>query len=273
MNNFYQRAITGILYVAVTVAAIIISPVLSAVLFLVIALITVSEFLINFKGRARPHLGLSLVISVMVYAIIALQTMEILTDVYLLLLIAPILVLFALELFRQKKHPFLNIMFTLVAIVYVIVPLALLNNIYQFGFQTGSEPYQFLLAFFVLIWVNDTGAYLSGLLIGKHKLLPSVSPKKTWEGFFGGALLALVIAWLAGNYFGDYQNIWYVFYAIIIIIFATVGDLVESLLKRNFNVKDSGDILPGHGGMLDRFDGVLLSAPAIFLYMKLILEC
>ncbi|MCF8308361.1 MAG: phosphatidate cytidylyltransferase [Bacteroidales bacterium] len=272
MNNFYQRAITGILYVAITVTAIIISPVITAILFLVIGLLTVSEFLINFKGRARPHLGFSLLISAMVYAIIALHTMEIFNDVYLLLLIAPVLAFFALELFRREKNPFLNITFALIAMVYVIVPLALLNNIYQFGFQTGSEPYQFLLAFFVLIWVNDTGAYLTGLLIGKHKLLPSVSPKKTWEGFFGGALLALVIAWLAGNYFENYQNISYVFYAIIIIIFATVGDLVESLLKRNFNVKDSGSILPGHGGMLDRFDGVLLSAPAIFLYMKLILE-
>lgn len=272
MNNFYQRAITGILYVAVTVAAIIISPVITAVLFLVIALITVSEFLINFKGHARPHLVFSLVISVMVYAIIALHTMENLKDVYLLLLIIPVLALFALEQFRREKHPFLNIKFTLVALLYVIVPLALLNNIYQFGFQTGNEPYLFLLAFFVLIWVNDTGAYLTGLLIGKHKLLPAVSPKKTWEGFFGGALLAIVIAWVAGYYFEEYHNISYVFYAIIIIIFATVGDLVESLLKRNFNVKDSGSILPGHGGMLDRFDGVLLSAPAIYLYIKLILE-
>lgn len=257
---------------AITVAAIIISPTATAIFFLVIALFTVYEFLKTFKGRARPHVSFSLVISAIVYAVIALHSLQVITDIYLTLLIIPVLALFALELFRHKKTPFLNIAVSLVAMVYVVMPLALLNNIYHFGFLTDSETFQFILTFFILVWVNDTGAYVTGLLIGKHKLLPSVSPKKTWEGFFGGAFLALVIGWLAGNYFDDSQNISYVLYATIIIIFATIGDLVESLLKRNFNVKDSGTILPGHGGMLDRFDGVLLSAPAIFLYIKFFLN-
>jgi len=269
VNNFYLRAITGILYVAVTLSAILIHPVTVAILFMIVALFTLTEFLNTFKGKARPHIGFSLLIGALFYAFIALHSMAFLKDEHLLLLVIPVIGIFTMELFRQEKSPFLNMAVLLMGLVYIVIPLALLNNINAFGNITSGADYQFLLAFFVMVWINDTGAYLTGLLIGKHKLFPSVSPKKTWEGFFGGAILTLITGWLAGVYFVGCQGVNYVIYAIIIIIFATLGDLVESLLKRDFNVKDSGSILPGHGGMLDRFDGVLLSSPLIFLYIKL----
>lgn len=268
MNNFYLRAITGILYVAVTLSAILIHPVTAAILFLIVALFTLAEFLKTFKGKARPHIGFSIFIGAVFYVFIAFHSMDFLKDRHLPLLIIPVIAIFTVELFRYEKTPFLNMAVLFVGLVYVIMPLALLNNINTFGSMTGGADYQFLLAFFVMVWINDTGAYLTGLLIGKHKLFPSVSPKKTWEGFFGGAILTLITGWLAGIYFVGYQDVNYVIYALIIIIFATLGDLVESLLKRNFNVKDSGSILPGHGGMLDRFDGVLLSSPLVFLYIN-----
>lgn len=268
VSNFYQRTVTGILYVAITIVAILINPIAAAALFFVVALFTVGEFLKTFKGRARPQVGFSLIISALVYVVIALRAIGIFEDQHLALLILPVIAIFPMELFRKEKTPFLNMAVLLVALVYVVIPLALLNNIYQFGLLAEGKDYQFLLTFFILVWINDTGAYLTGLLIGKHKLFPSVSPKKTWEGFFGGVLLTLLAGWVAGFYIFDFQGINYVVCAGIIIIFATIGDLVESLLKRDFNVKDSGSILPGHGGLLDRFDGVLLSSPVIFLYIK-----
>ncbi len=271
MNNFYLRATTGILYVAVTVSAILIHALTTAALFLVVALFTQAEFLKTFKGKAKPHLGFSLLVSAVLYVIIALHSMGTLEDKHLLLLILPVIAIYTIELFRGEKAHFLNMAVLLVGLVYIVFPLALLNTIYQFGNLTTGADYQFILTFFAMVWINDTGAYATGLLIGKHKLFPSVSPKKTWEGFFGGALFTLITGWVAGIYFVGYQDVNYVIYALIIIIFATLGDLVESLLKRNFNVKDSGSILPGHGGMLDRFDGVLLSSPVIFLYIKFII--
>lgn len=268
MNNFYLRAITGILYVAVAVSAILIHTLTTAALFLVVALFTQAEFLKTFKGKAKPHMGFSLLVSAVLYVVIALHSMRFIEDQHLLLLILPVIAIFTVELFRREKTPFLNMAVILVGLVYIVLPLALLNTIYQFGSLTTGADYQFILTFFAMVWINDTGAYATGLLIGKHKLFPSVSPKKTWEGFFGGALFTLITGWFAGIYFVGYQDVNYVIYALIIIIFATLGDLVESLLKRNFNVKDSGSILPGHGGMLDRFDGVLLSSPVIFLYIN-----
>lgn len=268
MNNLYLRTVTGIIYVAITVGAIIFSPYVTSVLFLMITLTAVAEFLKIFRGRARPILSLTLIISGIVYGVIALQSLDVLIPKHLTLLVIPVLAVFAIELFRKSTTPFLNIAVTFVVLLYVVLPLALLNNLYEFGIILNGASFQFILTFFILIWVNDTGAYLTGLLIGRNRMYPAVSPKKTWEGFVGGAVLALLAGWLSARYIDGFEEVSWVVFTVIIIIFATVGDLVESKLKRNFNVKDSGSILPGHGGILDRFDGVLLSAPVLFLYIK-----
>jgi len=118
---------------------------------------------------------------------------------------------------------------------------------------------------FILIWSSDTFAYCSGRLFGKHKMAPTISPKKTWEGFIGGVILTLVLCYFIESRFGYLRGNW-IIVGVLVATFAPLGDLVESQLKRNFNVKDSGNIIPGHGGILDRLDSFILCAPVIYIY-------
>jgi phosphatidate cytidylyltransferase len=135
--------------------------------------------------------------------------------------------------------------------------------------HSGPQHYGIVLGFFLLIWLNDTGAYFIGSLIGKHKLFERISPGKTWEGSAGGTLFALLTAWGLSYIFPQIDRTHWLILAIITVVTGTLGDLVESMLKRSLGIKDSGNILPGHGGMLDRFDAVLLSAPFVFVYLAL----
>lgn len=271
MNNFFQRLITGVLYVATTVAAIVLHPATAAVLFGIGAFLSQREFLQTFNGTSKPHIGLSLFSGVFIYVLISLHALSFIKSQWLGFLFLPIIAIFIAELYRNQESPFQNIGTTIISFVYVVAPFSLLNYIYQYGESLSEYAYQFILAFFILVWINDTLAYVTGLLAGRHKLFPRISPKKTWEGFFGGFLFSLAAGYgLFVVFLGSSMETW-LGYAAIVAIFATFGDLVESMLKRNFEVKDSGNILPGHGGMLDRFDGVLLASPAVYLYLKFII--
>lgn len=178
------------------------------------------------------------------------------------------------ELFRNKEKPLVNIAFTLFGIFYVAIPFSLLNFL-VFTSEAGNYLFQGLLGFFILMWTNDTGAYLAGMGFGRTKLFERISPKKTWEGSIGGLVLSVGMAWVLNIWFSAYWpefpftlKDWMVI-AIIVSVIGSLGDLVESMIKRSFGIKDSGSLLPGHGGILDRFDGVLLAAPAVFLYVLL----
>ena len=127
-----------------------------------------------------------------------------------------------------------------------------------------------LLAVFVTIWVNDTGAYLVGVTLGKHRLFERISPKKSWEGFIGGALFALLSGYIFSLFIPEINLLNWMIFSELIVIFGTFGDLTESLIKRTLEVKDSGNIIPGHGGLLDRFDSMLLAAPVIYLFLNVI---
>lgn len=197
----------------------------------------------------------------------------------LIFVILPLLFLpFFIELYRKKENPFSNIGWTLVGVLYVAVPFALL--VFQFvptGFLVPSEGlllskwqpdyrYAPLLTIFILIWISDTMAYVCGRLFGKHKLWERISPKKTWEGFIGGFIFTVVAGgmianWILYNSHNYSQEIKWICVAAVISVTGMLGDLVESLFKRSINVKDSGTILPGHGGILDRFDALLLATP------------
>ncbi len=126
-----------------------------------------------------------------------------------------------------------------------------------------------IIGFFLLIWANDTGAYLTGATLGRHKLFERISPKKTWEGFFGGLIIAVAAAWLFSGWLGIVDSMQWVVIALIITIAGTYGDLVESMLKRSTGVKDSGTVLPGHGGFLDRFDSTIVAFPLVYLFITL----
>ncbi len=271
VNNFSLRAITGILYVIATLAAIYLSPLTSAVLFLIVSVLSQLEFLRTFKGRAKPHIFLSVLSGILIYSGLALHGMDYITYRKLVMLFIPTGGVFIYELYRNKENPFLNVGTTLMSITYIVIPIAFLNYTYFYGSLFPGPPFQFILAFFVFIWLNDTMAYVVGVLAGRTKLFPRISPKKTWEGFLGGLLFAMLAGWGCFMVFDSLSLYEWLGYAFLVAIFATFGDLIESMLKRDFEVKDSGSILPGHGGMLDRFDGVLLASPAVFLYLNLIL--
>ncbi|TAD98908.1 MAG: phosphatidate cytidylyltransferase [Bacteroidetes bacterium] len=167
---------------------------------------------------------------------------------------------------KSDLRPFANIGFTFLGVIYVAVPFALLNTVV---FIDQKYSYQIMMGSLFILWANDTGAYFAGKNFGKRKLFLRVSPKKTWEGSIGGALLGILVGFGISYFFKDLA-IWQWFgISVIIVITGTYGDLVESLFKRSINIKDSGSSIPGHGGFLDRFDGLLLSAPFIVAFLKL----
>lgn len=181
--------------------------------------------------------------------------------------LAYLLVLFITELYKKRKDPILSLAYSLFGQTYIALPVAL--SVYL-SFQDGSYDYKYLLAMFIFIWVNDSLAYLFGSLFGRKKLFERISPKKSWEGFIGGALSAVGVSIALGYYLTDNLSWFWVGFSIVVVIAGTFGDLFESLLKRTLGVKDSGKLLPGHGGALDRFDSMLFSLLALTLYVEII---
>lgn len=175
-----------------------------------------------------------------------------------------VLGLFVNEIFAKRDKPMENIAAGILAWIYIGVPFALLN--YMLNPMQDIEFYasDILLGFFGMVWINDTFAYLFGVSLGKHRLCERLSPKKSWEGAIGGLLGSLLFAYL-WSYYGISLPLWmWMLMALLTVIFSIIGDLTESMFKRNVDMKDSGNLLPGHGGILDRFDSVLLAAPAAF---------
>jgi phosphatidate cytidylyltransferase len=174
-----------------------------------------------------------------------------------------VLVLLSYMIMRNKAadpaHAFTGLLGT---ICYVALPFSLITHVLVGGAHV-------FIGFMLLLWMSDTGAYIVGRTIGRTKLMPSVSPGKTWEGLAGGVALTLLVGWLLSRYWMELSPTQWLLSAVVVAITATLGDLLESSLKRARSVKDSGDILPGHGGILDRFDGFLLAAPAMFLVIRL----
>jgi len=176
---------------------------------------------------------------------------------------------FIVELFRNQNTPLVNIAMTIVGIFYIAFPFSLLNLL------NGEEKIHFLgfpavlTGYFIITWFYDTGAYLYGKQFGKHKLFERISPKKTWEGTIAGAVVALLTALGLSLLIPEFLMIDWFALSLLVVVFGTFGDLVESMFKRSQNIKDSGSILPGHGGILDRFDTILISAPFVFLYIFL----
>lgn len=179
-----------------------------------------------------------------------------------------VIITIVIELFRQKPNPLANIAVTIMGIVYVSLPMTLFNHFAFFNHH--GYTYQVLFGFFLLLWINDTAAYLFGISFGKHRLFERISPKKSWEGFIGGTVMTLILAYLINLPFSLLSRIDWIVIGLIICVAGVGGDLVESMFKRSANIKDSGKILPGHGGILDRMDSVLLSSPLVFVYLSIL---
>ena len=267
MNNFSQRVITGILFILILVGAIIYSSLTFQLLFLWIALLSLREFynLIKSTGSS-PNSTLGLIIGCACYLILTGIASGILSNHFAWIIIPTASTIFVAELYRKKQNPFLNIAYTLTGIIYVIIPFAMLHYI---SMVNGSYQYQNVLGFFILLWTSDSMAYVFGKWLGKHRLFERISPKKSWEGSVGGLISSVAVAYLLSRYFIQLTSLEWMVIAMIVVIAGTFGDLTESMLKRSINVKDSGTLLPGHGGLLDRFDGLFISVPFVLMYLML----
>ncbi len=273
VNNFTQRTITGIVFVIIMVASILIHPFIFGALFLAVTILGMIEFYRLVKaGDVKPDLFAGLACGILLYGLVFMNATGFLDNRWLYTLLAVVPLIAIKELFAGSSQPFSNMAFTLMGVVYIALPFSLLNCYYAPG-QFSHEPdYAFLLGFFIILWLNDTGAYLLGKAMGRHLLFPRISPKKTWEGIAGGLLAGILAAWGLSHLFPQLPLAGWIVMAMLIILFGTLGDLVESMMKRSVQVKDSGSLLPGHGGILDRFDGVLLASPVVFIYLYTLLN-
>jgi phosphatidate cytidylyltransferase len=266
VNNFLLRTITGIFFVAIVVSSVIFNPIFFACLFFGVTLLGLHEFYkLLEKGGRTPQTLLGLVSGGLLFAGLAAVANKWIDPKWLLVLLPVISISFISELYRNKQSPFENVALTLLGVFYIALPFGLMNFFYLQGLHYTII---ILLGYFVILWINDTFAYLFGSAFGKHRLFERISPRKSWEGSIGGVLVSIIAAGLFSSFDHSLSLIQWIIITVIIVISGTLGDLVESMLKRSLNCKDSGTLLPGHGGILDRFDAVLISAPLIFVYIQ-----
>jgi len=267
-NNLTQRIIAALLGVAIILSAIVYSEWTYFAIFFILCALTQLEFykLVGLDGML-PLKFWGTLTGLSIYAITFLVHAEHL-DPRIYFAIAPIAsTVYFVKLYKKNdKKPFTNIAYTFLGILYVAVPFALLHIAV---FYNGTYSFQIIIGALFIQWASDTGAYFAGVKFGKRKLFERISPKKTWEGALGGTILAFIFAIIMAANFDEIADWQWLCIAGIIVIAGTYGDLVESLFKRSIEVKDSGSIIPGHGGFLDRFDGLLLSAPFISAFLML----
>ena len=276
MKNFIIRSITGILFVTAIVVCFL-NPVSNAFLFALVTGLTVWEFtgLVNQREGVDTNRFICTVAGVyLFFAITGYVSGQTPSTVFIPYLITLIYLMVA-ELYAKNPDPINTWAYTMMSQLYVALPFSMISVL---AFRSTPEgiAYTYLmpLSVFVFLWLNDSGAYCCGSLLGKHKLFPRVSPGKSWEGSVGGAIVVVAVAGAVGYYTEQYGvndlqlNIFqWMGLGLVVVIFGTWGDLVESLFKRTLGIKDSGNILPGHGGMLDRFDSSLLAFPAAVVYL------
>ena len=281
MNNFIVRTITGVLFVAVLVCSFL-RPQAMVLLFALITGLTIWEFtgLVNERENVAVNRLISTVAGVYFFFAVAGFSSDLTPSAVFIPYLVSIIYLMVAELYLKNEDPIHSWAYTMMAQIYIALPFSLLNTLAFHLAPQGYVAYDALLplSVFVFLWMNDTGAYLCGSLLGKHKLFPRISPGKSWEGSIGGGILVIAVAVLVWYLADQYQlnqlglsAVEWAGLGLTVVIFGTWGDLVESLFKRTLGIKDSGNILPGHGGMLDRFDSSLLSIPAAVVYLYTIM--
>lgn len=274
-NNFIQRAVTGVLFVIVLVGCILYSPLSFGILFTIISVLSVHEFAQLVSKSSEVSINKTITALGGAYLFLALMsfcTQQSVGARVFLPYLGLLLYMMITELYLKKKNPTGNWAYSMLSQLYVALPFALLNVLaFQNSPETGSVTYNPILplSIFVFIWLSDTGAYCVGSLIGKHRLFERISPKKSWEGSIGGGIFSIASSLGFAHFFPFMPGWQWVGLAIVVVIFGTWGDLTESLMKRQLGIKDSGNILPGHGGMLDRFDSALMAIPAAVVYLYL----
>jgi phosphatidate cytidylyltransferase len=268
-SNLVQRSITALVGGVLVILAAVYSDWTYFLIFAGILGASQMEFykLSGIDGML-PLKTFGTILGVLIFGLTFMIEKERLSHEYLFLLFPLLSLTFFIKLYRKTdKKPFTGVAFTYLGIFYVAVPFSLLN-LAVFSVDAVYH-YEILVGCLLILWASDTGAYFAGTRFGKTKLFERVSPKKSWEGFLGGAFAAIVVAFVLSQYFVVLEDWKWLVIAGIIIIAGTYGDLIESLFKRSIEIKDSGSVLPGHGGFMDRFDGLLLSAPFITAFLKI----
>lgn len=268
LTNLTQRIITGLAGSAAIIAGVWYSEWTYFAVFFLICVLTLLEFykLAGMDGLA-PQRTFGTLCGALIFGLSFFIERHTLTIQYYFLIFPVVSCVYMIKLYKKfERKPFTNIAYTFLGIFYVAVPFALLNVA---AFDKGRYNFEIIWGSLFILWASDTGAYFAGTYFGKRKLFERISPKKSWEGFFGGAALALAFAFGLSQFFHSLDVYQWMIIGVIIVVGGTFGDLVESLLKRSIEIKDSGTILPGHGGFLDRFDGLLISIPFIVAYLEI----
>lgn len=274
-SNFLQRAITGVIFVAVLVGCILGGPISFTILFALISALTINEFgnIVNRMEHTRMNKPISILAGLFLFLCFGdIGVVPGANEIFIPYLFL-ILYLFISELYKKQPNPLNNWAYAMMSQIYIALSFALLNVLAYHSSATESvSQYNPILplSIFIFNWVNDTGAYCTGMLFGKHRLFERISPKKSWEGSIGGAVFSIIAAIVLAHFFTFLSTGVWIGLGLTVVVFGTWGDLTESLMKRTLGIKDSGNILPGHGGMLDRFDSTLMAVPAAVVYLYLV---
>lgn len=266
MSNLAKRTVFGSLFVIVVIGSILLNYWAFFAVMLVTVFIGSQEVSKLMVKEADRGIKLMTVIVATLFFVLNAVLGRISSIIQVVLILAPILI----ALF-SKKHSFEKITVSCwTAIFFVALPCMLLMEFYRASALCFEGKY-FIIILFCLIWINDIFAYLTGMAIGKHKLFERISPKKTIEGSLGGLIMTAVVAFLANHYWLHIWDKWELIgLVIVVVVFGSLGDLCESMMKRQAGVKDSGNVIPGHGGILDRFDATFLAVPTVYCYLMLI---
>lgn len=272
MKKLITRALSGLVFITIVIGAIFLGQYVYSLLFLFVTIICMYEYYraLSNKGMKVNTIG-GITIGSAIYCITVLVSVFDYSPITLLLILPTILLLWILQLWKNDDKPFETISYTACGIVYIAIPLAatlfLAKPIFA-GFSNYSPLV--MLGILILQWVSDTFAYLTGVCIGRHPLFKRHSPKKSWEGFIGGFVFCIFTGYLIGTYIETpFKTIDWIIMATMIPVIGTMGDLVESMFKRSMDIKDTGNIMPGHGGLLDRFDSLIMATPFLLGYLLL----
>jgi phosphatidate cytidylyltransferase len=276
VTDLVRRTITGVFIIIFVLGGVWLHP---ASFFIVGALLVAGTqyeyYRMVKRAGIRPQIVAGMITGFMIYLLSTLVASCYIPQESIFAIIPLLSLLMVIELFRKADKPVDSLVHTLFSIFYTVLPLSLLP--FAAFDRTGISPViemngiifspGIVIGFFLLLWTNDTSAYLVGSLLGKHHLMERISPKKTWEGFIGGMIMTILVAQLLSGWIGILQSWEWTIIAVIIAGAGTLGDLIESMIKRSLGLKDSGALLPGHGGLLDRFDSVMVAFPLVMLYI------
>lgn len=268
-GNLKKRVLTSIALVTIIITLVAIHAVTFVILLLIINLLTLSEFYRLFLTNEKLLKVTACIFSAVLLIVTAAVSCRLVGWQAYLPAIPVGFAFFIMQLFSHDEKPFTTLAFMFLGITCITIPLCCMEAAGFLSTNTGTYQRNFILWWFVIIWVSDTAAYFTGSILGRHKLFYRMSPHKTWEGSAGALACSLLAAVSLPRFDTGISAVTCMVLGLIIVVFGTLGDLVKSMMKRSLGIKDAGKILPGHGGMLDRFDSLLGSAPFVFTYFAL----